>query len=231
MLKLTRFTILALYTLLATIPSLLICLIRPFHPNNAWLCARLLNPVGLSFLGFKFHIEGADILQNSRPCIFVCNHQENIDYFTSVKFAPRRTVSIGKTSLAFIPLFGQIYWFSGNILLNRKSRKHSLGIMEKAIHALTHKNTSIWIFPEGTRSKGRGLLPFKKGAFHMAIKAQVPVVPVCIAPYKYNLNKWHSGEVKIKILPPINTKSLSLLDAPQLAKNCHQLMKETINNL
>ncbi len=64
-------------------------------------------------------------------------------------------------------------------------------------HTLQHKDTSIWVFPEGTRNLGKGLLPFKKGAFHMAIAAGVPIVQVCVSNYvtHMRLNRWNSGDV------------------------------------
>lgn len=62
------------------------------------------------------------------------------------------------------------------------------------------------MFPEGTRSRGRGLLPFKTGAFHAAIAAGVPIIPVCVSTTsnKINLNRLHNGLVIVEMLPPID---------------------------
>ena len=67
------------------------------------------------------------------------------------------------------------------------------------------RRLSIWMFPEGTRSRGRGLLPFKTGAFHTAMQAGVPIVPVVASSYanQIDLNRWDNGEVLIEMLPPL----------------------------
>ena len=97
-------------------------------------------------------------------------------------------------------------------------------------HTLQHEDTSIWVFPEGTRNLGKGLLPFKKGAFHMAIAAGVPIVQVCVSNYvtQMKLNRWDSGSVLIRSLPPITTCVLTVDDIPQLLLTCQTQMEECI---
>ena len=87
--------------------------------------------------------------------------------------------------------------------------------------------------PEGTRSKGRGLLPFKKGPFITAIKAHVPLVAVCISNYvgKIHLNRWHSGTILMEILPAFSTDGLDVQDANTLKERVFSQMKETIDRL
>ena len=95
---------------------------------------------------------------------------------------------------------------------------------------MRHHDTSIWFFVEGTRNLGKGLLPFKSGAFHMAINAGVPIIPMCTSTYKKHLqfNKWHSGTVKIRSLPAITTTGLTLDDIPALVKQCRDQMLQCI---
>jgi 1-acyl-sn-glycerol-3-phosphate acyltransferase len=92
---------------------------------------------------------------------------------------------------------------------------------------------SIWVFAEGTRSHGKGLAPFKKGAFQMAINAQVPIIPVCANNYVrgIRLNRWRSGEVILRALPPIATQGLTLDDMPALMAQCHAQMQGCIAQL
>ena len=95
---------------------------------------------------------------------------------------------------------------------------------------LQQKDTSIWVFPEGTRNLGKGLLPFKKGAFHMAIAAGVPIVQVCVSNYvtHMQLNRWDSGDVLIRSLPPIPTVGLTSDDIPALMQACQKQMDACI---
>ncbi|MCJ7462864.1 MAG: 1-acyl-sn-glycerol-3-phosphate acyltransferase, partial [Candidatus Baumannia cicadellinicola] len=94
---------------------------------------------------------------------------------------------------------------------------------------------SIWIFPEGTRNRGRGLLPFKTGAFYAAITAKIPIVPICISntTNKIKLNRWSNGIVIIEMLSPINTQKYnnSKVQVRQLTEHCHVLMKKKLHEL
>lgn len=94
-----------------------------------------------------------------------------------------------------MPLFGQLFWLAGNVLIDRGNAQKARRSMLTTTHTLQHEETSIWVFPEGTRNLGESLLPFKKGAFQMAIAAGVPIVPVCVStlrdPYEaQSLEQW-----------------------------------------
>lgn len=200
-----RIVLLFFYFLLTAILGLLIGFVRPFNPDNTRICGRLFSWGSLKILGIRVDVEGREFLQNMPPCVVVANHQANYDLFVHGKVVPRRTVSIGKRSLKYVPFFGQVYWLAGNILIDRSKSKESIGQMDEAIVALEQKNTSLWVFAEGTRNKGNGLLPFKKGAFHMAKQAGVPIQPICASTYaqKLDFTKWCSAHVIIRILPPV----------------------------
>jgi 1-acyl-sn-glycerol-3-phosphate acyltransferase len=92
---------------------------------------------------------------------------------------------------------------------------------------------SLWVFAEGTRGHGKGLGPFKKGAFQMAITAGVPIVMVAANNYvrKLNLNRWHSGTVILRSLPPVSTAGMTLDDMPALMTDCHARMKSLVEAL
>lgn len=92
-----------------------------------------------------------------------------------------------------MPLFGQLFWLAGNVLIDRGNAHKARQSMRRP--TLQNEDTSIWVFPEGTRNLGEDLLPpFKKGAFQMAIAAGVPIVPVCVSNYikRMRLNRWRS---------------------------------------
>ncbi|KAL2002125.1 hypothetical protein VTN02DRAFT_614 [Thermoascus thermophilus] len=89
---------------------------------------------------------------------------------------------------------------------------------------------SVFIFPEGTRSYSEKpeLLPFKKGAFHLAIKAGVDIVPVVTENYAHVLNPkrktFNAGTIKVKVLPPISSKGLTPADVDNLARTTREAM-------
>ena len=105
--------------------------------------------------------------------------------------------------------------------------------MSELARRINEDNLSIWMFPEGTRSRGRGLLPFKTGAFHAAIAAGVPIVPVvCSTTHnKIDLNRWNNGTVICEMLEPIDVSGYSRENVRELAEYCHDVMQNRIAEL
>jgi 1-acyl-sn-glycerol-3-phosphate acyltransferase len=233
MLFFLRVLLLSVHVLLASLAGLLLGICRPFNPDNSRLCARMYALPALRILGIRVRIEADGVLQHQRPAVIVANHLSNHDLFVFGTIVPERTVTLGKTSLKWIPLFGQLYWLAGNVLIERGNAIKAKRAMVAITETLQHKDMSIWVFAEGTRSHGKGLAPFKKGAFQMAINAQVPIIPVCANNYVrgIRLNRWRSGEVILRALPPIATQGLTLDDMPALMAECHAQMQCCIAQL
>jgi len=233
MIRIIRTTLVLVYFFIVAFLGSLFSLLRPFNPDNTRICGRMFSWGAIKILGITLHIEGKEQLKNMPPSVVVANHQDNLDLFVHGAVIPRRTVSVGKKSLRYLPLFGQVYWLAGNIMIDRKKSRESINAMTETTEALKHKQTSIWVFAEGTRNRGNNLLPFKKGAFHMAKKAGAPVIPICASSYPkhINLNKLSAGTIIIKILPPIETRSVDEQDLTALREDIHQAMQCTIDEL
>lgn len=228
-----RLALLGVHFLVAGAVNLVIVLLRPFNPDNSRLCGRVYSLPALRFMGLDADLQVDAFRKLNSPCVVVVNHLSNFDLFIMGSVVPRRTVTIGKKSLRWIPIFGQIYWLAGNVLINRGNAAQAKQAMLETTETLQHRDTSIWVFAEGTRNLGKGLLPFKKGAFQMAITAQVPIVPLCCSNYKrtMRLNRWHSGKLIIRALPPIPTTGLTLDDMPALMGQCREQMVGCIEAL
>lgn len=212
--------------------GILVGMVRPFNPKNARISAGLIG-WGRHLLGVKIDLRNKEILDPARPCVFISNHQDNLDIFPGGYTLPESTVTIGKKSIIFIPFFGQYFWLSGNLLIDRKNRKRAFETMDVAANAIREKKLSVWIMPEGTRSKGRGVLPFKKGPFITAIKAQVPIVPIAISTYTKHLKigNWQAGTIIVQVLPPILTTGMLPEEANIIKDQAYHLMKETVAKL
>ena len=234
MLKICRYFTAFLYLIFITgFVGLLISLIRPFNTNNVWSTTRLMGHPMRVIMGLKYVGRNIENVEAIKPCVYISNHQNVIDIIAGSILLPQRTVSLGKSTIFWIPIFGLFYWLSGNILIKRTDKKKVKNSMSKVTNAIRNKNTSVWIMPEGTRNLGKGLLPFKTGAFKTAINAGVPIVPVCFNTYarSANFNKLSAGTIACQVLKPIPTVGLSNSDANKLAKQCFNLMAETIDNL
>jgi 1-acyl-sn-glycerol-3-phosphate acyltransferase len=233
MLFFLRMILLGIHFVVASAINGVIVLMRPFNPDNTRLCGRVYSVPALWILGLRLQMDLQELSKTPQAHVLVVNHQSNYDMFVLGSVIPARTVSIGKTSLKWVPLFGQIYWLAGNVLINRGNAAQAKQSMLDTTQALQHRDTSIWVFAEGTRNLGRGLLPFKKGAFQMAIAAGVPITVLCCSNYKAHmrLNRWHSGHIAVRALPPIATTGLTLEDVPALMAQCHGLMRTCIAEL
>lgn len=209
------------------------CLFRPFNPEVLRPVARISAILGNFFLGVKTEIEGEEIFEKNRPAIIISNHQDNIDSFIVGSFYPNRTVTVGKQVLKWIPFFGQFYWLSGNILIDRSNKRKALKSMNLAAKRVREKNTSVWIMPEGTRSRGKGLMPFKKGAYHLAVAGELPIIPVSISSFHkcLNFNKLEAGTVLIKVHEPISTVGKTKADIDSLLEESRMIISGGIDEL
>ncbi|RTR40529.1 1-acylglycerol-3-phosphate O-acyltransferase [Shewanella canadensis] len=230
MLLILRSLILAVMLLLSFVIVGLFCVIRPRHRDNVHMFAKIFS-FAAPILGIKVIVR-KPAAKTDEPCVFLANHQNNFDMFTHTAAVPKGTVSLGKKSLAWVPFFGQIYWLSGNILIDRKNRSRAFDTMAQTAKKIKEKCLSIWIFPEGTRSRGKGLLPFKSGAFHTAIEAGVSMVPVLASSQGHiKLNRWNNGVVIVEMMEPIETKGLVKSQVKELSSRIHSMMSARLTQL
>ncbi|MEC6899632.1 1-acylglycerol-3-phosphate O-acyltransferase [Photobacterium piscicola] len=200
------------------------CLFSPRNPKHVYTFGRLFSKMS-RVVGIKLEIRYAEGADQVGPAVYIANHQNTYDLFTVSGAIMQRTVTVGKKSLVWIPLFGQLYWITGNILIDRANRSKAVGTIGQVVDKIKKNKVSVWMFPEGTRSRGRGLLPFKTGAFHAAIGAQVPVVPiVCSSTDNVKLNRWDNGLVIVEVMKPIATLGLGKEDVRNLLTQSRDLM-------
>ncbi|MFC0309754.1 1-acylglycerol-3-phosphate O-acyltransferase [Gallibacterium trehalosifermentans] len=232
MLKLLRILIVIICCILICVIGSIYSLIRFKNPNNVALFAHWFARLHPLF-GLQVEYRYPEGAEKFARCIYIGNHQNNYDMVTISHMVMPRTVSVGKKSLIWVPFFGLLYWATGNIFIDRENRSKAHNTMTTLAKRIHQDNLSIWMFPEGTRSRGRGLLPFKTGAFYAAIEAGVPVVPVvCSTTHnKINLNRWHNGKVICEMLPPISSGDYNRETVRDFAQYCHDLMEQHIAKL
>ncbi len=216
-----------------SIISIVMCMLRPKNRDNAHYTALSMGKLAAIF-GVKVEIRKPQQQGELCPVVYVANHQNSYDIFTISASLPRRTVTVGKKSLRWIPFFGQMYWFTGNVLIDRNNRSKAHNTIATTAQKMRDNNISVWLFPEGTRSYGRGLLPFKTGAFHTAKQADVPIVPICVSNTHdlIKLNRWNNGKMIIEFLPPVHINQQdSNSSIRHIANNTHELMLAKITEL
>ncbi|MDG6881692.1 1-acyl-sn-glycerol-3-phosphate acyltransferase [Phocoenobacter uteri] len=230
MLKFLRIIVVVLLAIGICLIGSIYSLCRFKNPNNVHFIVKM--------LGWLHHFVGIKVIlrpknEFTQPAIYIANHQNNYDMVTISAMVQPNTVSVGKRSLLWIPFFGLLYWSSGNILIHRENHNSAIRTMSKVAKIIKENKISIWMFPEGTRSRGRGLLPFKRGAFHTAIAAGVPIVPVvCSNTHnKIDLNRWDNGYVICETLEPIDTANYSRENINELIQLCYDRMEAKIAEL
>lgn len=231
MIALLRIIAVVIFAILMFVFGCAYCLLSPRNPKHVFTFGRLFYRMS-AILGVKVIFRAPEDVYKRGQHIYIANHQNNWDMFTvSVAVTPN-VVTVGKKSLAWMPLFGQLYYLTGNILIDRANRTKAKGTIDQIVKSIKESKVSVWMFPEGTRSRGRGLLAFKTGAFHAAIGAGVPIIPiVCSSTDKLRLNRWNNGYVIVEMLPPVSTENFGKENVRELAETCYQQMKTKLAEL
>lgn len=218
--------------ILICISGCIFSLLNRRNTNNVARAAHLFGRFLTPFFGVKIINRKSTNLEQIGNCIYIANHQDNYDVLVASNMFPPNTVTVGKKSLAWIPFFGQLYYLTGNILIDRENKAKARDTISQVVREIKERKISVWMFPEGTRSRGRGLLPFKTGAFRAAIAAGVPVVPICISDTThFSPNRWHNGYAIVEILDPIETKGMTKENVRELMDHSYQIMSAKLKQL
>lgn len=139
----------------------------------------LAGELGLGLAGVQLNVQGEQHLWDARPAVFLFNHQSQLDMLIICKLLRGGFAGVAKKELANDPIFGAAFRLADTAFVDRSSTTQAKRALEPAVQRL-HDGVSLVVAPEGTRSPTPRLRPFKKGAFHMAMQAGVPLVPIVI---------------------------------------------------
>jgi 1-acyl-sn-glycerol-3-phosphate acyltransferase len=181
-----------------------------------------LNPL------WRFRYSGTMPKDPRRPFVVVSNHESFADILL-ISHLPWEMKWLSKAELFRIPIMGWMMWLAGDIPVKRGFGPSALEAMERCRKALANR-VSVMIFPEGTRSKTSELLPFKDGAFRLAIEAGVPILPLAVSGTGTALRKhdWRFGRsvAEVRVLEPVETAGLILRDVPELKARVRRTIVE-----
>jgi 1-acyl-sn-glycerol-3-phosphate acyltransferase len=170
--------------------------------------------------GVRVTAEGLEQLEQARSYVFIANHTSIVDIWALLVAIPNSFRYVAKRELARVPVFGRAMSSAGNIFIDRANLVSSFSSYDAAA-AMLSNGRSAMVFAEGTRSRDGRLLPFKKGPFVLAIRARVPLVPLCICGAFERTPKGvlnvRPGEVMVRIGAPIETDGMTYADRDQLS--------------
>lgn len=171
---------------------------------SQWATARSFKWVMRYTTGVRFDIvEGVENL-STRPAVFIGNHQTELDVLMLGTIFPPYCSVTAKKSLAAIPFLGWFMTLSRTVFIDRANRETALKAFDGAADEMRFNRQSVFIFPEGTRSYSDTpeMLSFKKGGFHLAVKAGAPVVPIVTENYSHILSprarRFNAGSIRVK---------------------------------
>lgn len=180
--------------------------------------------------GSRLVVEGMENVPLKGPVCFVGNHQGDFDIIIALALIRRPFGFIAKKETIYIPFIGIWVWLLGGLLMDRNSPRKAMKTIQKGADDI-RRGGAMLIFPEGTRSKGRGLLPFRAGAFKLATLAEADIVPMAIE------DSWRVWEEhrKVKAVPVtvkfgqvISTKGLDADGKRALSESLHKCLENML---
>ncbi len=185
------------------------CLLRPFEKQGKWYDRQFqqMCRVLVWALGVRLVVEGDEHFPADRPVLLMANHRSYLDIPALTAALPGHSIRyVAKKSLGWIPFLGWAIALSPCILIDREDGRSSLKQIQAGAKALP-PGAALAIFPEGTRSESDTMLPFKKGAFLLAVGSGVAVLPVSVRGSReiWGKGAWlfRPGTIHIRVHPPI----------------------------
>lgn len=201
-----------------------------------WSTARFYYHFFSFVMRTKINIDRPELL-SQLPAILISNHQSELDIYMLGRIFPQRCVVTAKKQLKYIPFLGWFMAASGTFFLDRSNKESAIRTLNKALDDLKSNKGGLFMFPEGTRSYSPTptLLPFKKGAFHLAVQAQIPIIPLVVSNtsniYSMKSDNFNRGEINIRVLDPVPTVGLTKDDVAKLTEDVYNKMNKTVHEL
>lgn len=212
----------SLYVLLLGPPLVIVAMVFRWAAPLFWAGLGGIRG-GMILSGIRYRVEGTEHILRGRPGVYAVNHASNLEppiAFSVLRGLFPRLGILYKAELRKLPILVWGFDLAGFVPLERANREQSLPAIDRAVDAIRTRGMSFMIFPEGTRSRTGELLPFKKGGFILALKAQAPVVPIAIKGARDAMRKGspiiRPVTVSVQLGTPIETTGLTIEDRDEL---------------
>lgn len=230
------YALVSLFIVVAGIPGLFLAWATRRNEHLFWLGVQGVR-LGFFLTGIRYHAEGTEHIRTDRSAIYAINHTSNLEppvvYLILRSLFPRFQF-LYKAVLRKTPILGPIFDAGGFVPIERHDRGQSERAIAQAVRQIRQGNNFI-VFPEGTRSRTGDLLPFKKGAFIMAIQAQAPIVPVATVGAQDAMRRGspfiYPTTIQVKLGAPVSTEGTTLDDRDDVMNRVHDAMAALIAEL
>jgi 1-acyl-sn-glycerol-3-phosphate acyltransferase len=199
------------FTVLYWLPLLVVGL-----ATGGWFTRRYLAPLAhawgravLGLVGVRVVVEGGELLEGAASRVVVVNHQSSLDLLWGAVITPPRAIAIGKKELIYIPVVNALWWIMGFVRVDRSDTHKALRSLSGVSARVRDGKRTLFVAPEGTRTPTGEVLPFKKGAFWIAMESGAPIVPVVVHGAFELLPRARviprPGVIHLRVLPPVPT--------------------------
>lgn len=190
-------------------------------PRSYYDCIhRTWSGVVLAAGGIRVEAEGLDRLDPGGPQVIVANHQSLLDILALFRALPVSLRFVAKMELSRVPVFGSAMRRAGHVFIDRSNRMQAVEVMRDAGERMKEEGLTLGLFPEGTRSRGRGLRRFRRGSFVLAIETRTTMVPVAVDGGARILpageRRVHPGTLRVRCGDPVEMEGLDRDDRDRL---------------
>ncbi|MFU8764406.1 MAG: HAD-IB family hydrolase [Haliea sp.] len=180
-----------------------------------------------ALIGLDLNVKGQEHLWSQRPAVFIFNHQSKADVVIIASLLRRDMAGVGKKEIRDMPVIGKVLELGGVVMIDRANSASAIEAMAPLVDAMREEGKSVALAPEGTRSVSPRLGPFKKGAFHLAMQAGVPVIPIVIRNAGDVAPKgefvFRPATVDVEVLAPIDTSAWTAANLDQHVREVRNL--------
>jgi 1-acyl-sn-glycerol-3-phosphate acyltransferase len=210
--SLLTYVAVSLYVVIVAPPGMLVSALFGAK-RHLYVLGHIGVRLGLALSGIRVRVAGLEHAPRGRAAVYCANHQSNVDPPILFDAVHPQLHILFKAELDAIPILTRAFRYGGFIAVDRGNKEAALRSIDAGAASI-RSGTSFLIFPEGTRSRTAELLPFKKGGFIMAIKAQAPIVPVAVQGGRDSMRRgsWiiRPVTVSVRIGEPIESAGLTL---------------------
>jgi 1-acyl-sn-glycerol-3-phosphate acyltransferase len=224
----------AIWFVLCSTAGIVWLLFSPGNRQTLYVFGKVFCRGLTRMIGWRVEVENRERLEAFRPCVIVGNHQSILDVVTFGSVFPPRTVSAGKREIGKIPVFGWFYKLSGNLIIDRGDARQARGSLDAAAAAMRDEKIAVWFMPEGHRNTAPELLPFKSGAFRLAVAAHAPIIPVVSEPLTVivdtDRHRARPGRYRVRVLDPVPTEGRTIKEVSELVVSVRASMQAALDD-
>ncbi len=188
--------------------------------------------VCLWLTGTSVKTDAVEQMKKLHPAIYVSNHTSITDIWIAIMVCPTFTCGVAKKEIVRYPFFGQLYWISGHLRVDRGNKLSAMRSLKRTGEMVREQGLGIWIWAEGTRSPDGKLMPLKKGFAHLAMATKLPVVPVVVKGAHKGWRKhemlFSKSTVEVEVLAPIPTDDWTSKNLDERLAHVHGVMNAAL---